>query len=408
MSMNSSANSASTEPSVVDIVAAARAFELHDPALQDDPYPFYAELRAHCPVARSEQNGGHYIVSCYDDVAAILQDAEGFSSSGVLIPEWTFPLGGLQIPLEIDGEDHRLYRVALASMFSPGRIARLEPLMRETAQRLLAELGAQGGGDLVGGYAAPLAAETFLHTFDLPREVLPELIRFKDLLIHGGTEGREALAMGTPAVLGLFGDLLDRRRAEGATGADVMSELLRARFGDRLLTDEEILNISVVLMLASLDTTSSALSNMLGFLVDHRDHRQQLIDDESLIPQAIEEMLRYEAISANGRLVTKEGMVRDTAVHPGDRVMVLFGSTGRDENRYENADEVDFQRQGIRHLGFGAGPHRCLGMHLARRTLKVAIEELNRVAPDYHLPAGEVPQRALGHVRGVITLSVRF
>jgi cytochrome P450 len=391
-----------------DILAAAARFDLHEPALQDDPYPLYAELRKRCPVARSEQNGGHYIASRYSDVAAILQDPERFSSRGVLIPEWTFPLGGLQIPLEIDGEDHRLYRVALASMFSPGRVGRLEPLMRETARRLLAELGAQGGGDVVRGYAAPLAAETFLHTFDLPSDVLSDLLRFKDLLIHGGSEGREALAMGTPAVLGLFGALLDQRRAEGVTGPDVMSELLRARFGNRPLTDEEILNISVVLMLASLDTTSSALSNMLGFLVDHPDHRQQLIDDESLIPHAIEELLRYEGISANGRLVTQTGKVRDTPVYPGDRVMVLFGSAGRDEERYADADHVDFHRQDIRHLSFGAGPHRCLGMHLARLTLKVAIEELNRAAPNFRLADGESPQRALGHVRGVITLNVRF
>jgi cytochrome P450 len=397
------------QPSPVDeVVAAAARFELHDPALQDDPYPFYAQLRKHCPVARSKQHGGHYIVSTYADVDAVLHDAERFSSRGVLIPEWTFPLGGLQIPLEIDGEDHRLYRVALASIFSPGRIARLEPLVRETARRLLEPLVEHGGGDLIQGYAAPLAAETFLHTFGLEADVLADLIRFKDLLIRGGSDNRDALAGDTPAILRIFVELLEKRRAEGATGPDVMSELLRAKFGDRPLSDQEVLNISVVLMLASLDTTSAALSNMLGYLVQHPEKRRELINDPAIIPNAIEELLRYEGISANGRLVTKPGQVGETPVAPGDRVMVLFGSAGRDEARYVNADEVDFRRQGIRHLTFGAGPHRCLGMHLARLTLRVALEELHRTAPNYQLADDHSIVRALGHVRGVIRLDVRF
>jgi cytochrome P450 len=399
--------SASSSPAD-EVVAAAARFELHDPALQDDPYPLFAELRKHCPVARSEQHGGHYIVSRHADIDAILHDAERFSSRGVLIPEWKFPLGGLQIPLEIDGEDHRLYRVALASIFSPGRMARLEPLVRETARRLVGTLVERGGGDFIQEYTAPLAAETFLHTFGLEAGVLPDLIRFKDLLIRGGSENRGALAGDTPAILRIFVDLLEKRRAEGGPGPDVMSELLRAKFGDRPLSDQEVLNISVVLMLASLDTTSAALSNMLGYLVEHPEKRRELIDDPAIIRNAVEELLRFEAISAQSRLVTKPGRVGETPVEAGDRVMMLFGSAGRDETRYPNADEVDFRRQEIRHLSFGAGPHRCLGMHLARLTLRVALEELHRIAPNYHLAGDDSIERALGHVRGVIRLNVRF
>lgn len=389
-------------------IRAAARFSVNDPALQDDPFPLFAEFRKRCPVAWCDEHGGHYIVSRYDDVLAILQDPERFSSRGLLIPDWEFPLGGKQIPLEIDGEAHRLYRVALADMFNPVRVNALEPLMRRTAQRLIGDLSANGGGDLMSEYATPLAAETFLHTFGLPAEVLPDLFRFKDLLVRGGAEGRAELANGTPAVVGLFSNLLEQRRAEGASGADLMSAMLRARFGDRPLTDDEILNISVVLMLASLDTTASGLANILAFLAENPVHRDQLVADESLIPNAIEELLRFEGLLSNGRLVTSEGMVGGTPVHPGDRVMVLFGSTGRDEARYDNPDEVDFTRQNIRHLGFGAGPHRCLGMHLARRTLKVAVEELHRAQPNYHLAENSKPQRTYGHVRGVLNLPVQF
>ena len=394
-----------TDQELSDVAA---NFDVHNPELQEDPHPLYAQLRARCPVARSDRNGGHYIVSRYDDMIGILQDPERFSSRGVLIPSWDFPLGGRQIPLEIDGEDHRMYRLAMAGLFGPGHINQLEPRMRDTARRLLAELSANGGGDMIAAYAGPLAAETFLHTFGLTPDVLPELLAYKNLLIHGGSTGREDLAAGTPSVVSLFTDLLERRKAEDATGPDVMSALLRARFGDRPLSDDEIVNISVVIMLASLDTTTAALGNMLAFLAEHPDHRRQLLDEPSLIPNAIEELLRYEGMASNGRLVTCPVTVHGTAMEPGDRVMMLYASAGRDQSRYEDPEVVDFRREAIRHLAFGAGPHRCLGMHLARRTLKVGIEELHAIAPDYALAPGVSPARALGHVRGILELQFRF
>jgi cytochrome P450 len=392
---------------MTEVEAYPAGFDVHNADLQEDPHPVYASLRAQCPVGYSNRNGGHYVVSRYADVFAILQDPERFSSAGVLIPSWEFPLGGRQIPLEIDGEPHRLYRLAMASMFGPAWVGRLEPRMRETARRLLADLAATGGGDVISRYATPHAAETFLHTFGLPPEVLPDLLAYKDLLIHGGGD-RDALAAETPALLTLFTDLLARRQTEGATGDDVMSELLRARFDGRPLTDDEVVNISVVIMLASLDTTASALGNILAFLVEHPGHRQQLLDDESLIPNAIEELLRYEGMISNGRLVTSPAEVNGTVMSPGDRVMLLYASTGRDENRYHEPETVDFHRRDIRHLAFGAGPHRCLGMHLARRSLRVAIEELHRAAPGYRLATGARPRRALGHVRGVLELDLRL
>ncbi|WP_076818893.1 cytochrome P450 [Pseudofrankia asymbiotica] len=402
--MTTQPSSEAAEP----IEAVAARFEVHDPALQHDPHPVYARLRAERPVAHSDMHGGHHILSRYDDVLAVLQDPARFSSSGVLIPSWEFPVGGPQIPLEIDGEDHRLYRVALASLFSPAQIAPLEPLMRTTARRLLAAISAKGGGEMISEYASPLAAETFLHTFDMTRDVLPDLLAYKDLLIRGGGERRDDLAAGSPAIVGLFQEQLERRRAEGATGPDAMSQLLRARFAGRPLTDDEIVNISVVIMLASLDTTSAALGNILAFLVNHPDHRRQLTQDPALIPGAVEELLRYEGMISNGRLVTEKATVGGVELSPGERVMLLYASTGRDERKYDDPETVQFERANIRHLTFGAGPHRCLGMHLARLTLRVGIEELHGVTTDYRLAPGSEPEWALGHVRGLLSLELTF
>jgi cytochrome P450 len=171
--------------------AKAARFELHDPAIQDDPYPLYRELREAFPIAWSEQHGGHWVVTSHEHAVSILQNPTQFSNAQVLIPNWEFPLGK-QLPLEADGEEHRLYRQALADLFNPRVVNGIEPLMRQTAAELAREFVARGGGDLYEEYIAPLISASFAHSFDLPTAVLPDLLRFKDLLVHGGSSSRSA------------------------------------------------------------------------------------------------------------------------------------------------------------------------------------------------------------------------
>jgi cytochrome P450 len=378
----------------------AAKFELHDPAIQEDPYPLYRVLQEACPVAWSQQHGGHWVITSHEIASAVFEDPDTFSNVQALIPNWEFPLGR-QIPVEIDGEPHRLYRVALSSLFNPRMVNGIEPLMRASARRHALAFRERGHGDLVADYIVGVTSETFLHTFDLPVEVLPEMLDFKDRLIHGGSSGRAALKAGEQAVVGFFGQILADRRAAGAAGDDVMSHLLRARYGDRPLADEEIVNIAVVLMLASLDTTTATMSNAFGYLTEHPDRRRLLVDDPGLVPGAVEELLRYEGVTGTTRTATRDAVLGGQQIHAGDKVMMVIGATGRDPRRYTDPDEVSFDRAGIRHLTFGVGPHRCLGMHLARRTMVVGIQEFHALNPQYAVTPGERIERVVGHVRSV-------
>ena len=381
----------------------AAGFELHDPQLQDNPYPLYATLREACPIARSDRHGGHWVITSYELACSVFQDSDTFSNSQALIPDWEFPLGR-QIPVEIDGEPHRLYRLALSSLFNPRMVNGIEPLMRDSARRHALAFREHGGGDLVSDYIVPVTSETFLHTFDLPVEVLADMLDFKDLLIHGGGGARSELKVGEQAIVDFFGRVLQQRRSSGAGGDDVMSHLLRARYGDRPLTDEEVVNIAVVLMLASLDTTAATMGNAFVYLAEHPEHRQQLADNPEQVPSAVEELLRYEGVTGTTRTATRDTEIGGARIRAGDKIMMVIGATGRDPRAYDQPDEVRFDRQGIRHLTFGIGPHRCLGMHLARRTMTVGIQEFHRVSPLYRITPGERPERVVGHVRSVSRL----
>jgi cytochrome P450 len=378
-------------------------FDVNDPDLQDDPYPFYAEVRQKCPIAHVRANGGHVLVTRYQDVKTITSDPARFSNGQVLIPDWEFPLGE-QLPLSVDGEDHRLYRRALADLFSPAAVMRIEPRIKATAARLAADIAAKGGGEFMSEFAGPLASETFIAMFDVSPDVLPDLLHFKELLVHGGHEGRSDLKNEEAALVGFFADLRERRRAEGARGPDVMSGLLNTDFGDRKLTDDEIVNISIVLMLASLDTTSAALGNAFVWLAGHPDRRQELIDDSSLITNAVEEFLRLEGVTGTVRVVVEDTELSGFPLRKGELIMMMMGAANRDPEAFSDPDEVDFRRRPIRHMTFSAGPHRCLGMHLARRTMRAGIEEFHRAVPRYAVAPGTTPERVLGHVRGVRSL----
>ena len=206
------------------------------------------------------------------------------------------------------------------------------------------------------------------------------------------------------AASAIFREVITERRASGAIGDDVVSELVRARVGARPLTDDELVNILSLLTAASLDTTASALANMVAWLCENPAARDLLVNEPDRLPAAIEELLRWDQMTLNGRLVRQEVTLHGVTLRPGDRVMMLNAAAGRDPRVFDDPELVDFEREGNRHLAFGAGPHRCLGVHLARTALRIALEEWHRAAPRYSLRPGSQPTRRLKQLRAVIAL----
>jgi cytochrome P450 len=376
-------------------------FHVFDPDIQADPFPLYNEIRERCPVGRSEQHGGHWIVSRYEDVEAVMRNWQDFSSRQVLIPHFEH-FYGEQIPLELDPPEHTKFRQALSPLFGPPRIKRIEPLILETAERLVGEIAARDSFEVMSSFANPLPSETFLHSFDIPATRIDELLGFKERLIrHGPQEGDPDFAQKRSEILSFFTDLIEQRRAEGASGDDVISELLRAEVDGRPWTDEEIVNAAVVLMLASLDTTSSALGLMISHLAERPELRARIVAEPAIIPAAIEEFMRWEHLLHNGRVLTRDLEIRGVQMKAGERIMMLFGAAQRDPRMYDDPEAIDFDRVGLKHMAFGVGPHRCLGNHLARATLRIALEEFHAAIPNYSVKPGTEPARRETYVRGV-------
>jgi cytochrome P450 len=387
-----------------------RAFDLYDPSLQSEPlFDFFNEIRESVPLARTEAAGGIWIVSRHTDALFVLQHPEIFSSRSPMFPyvsESTSIPVSTSIPFTMDPPDHGKYRHLLAPMFAPVRAAEMEPLIRQTARELAEKAGSAAVCDFIEDFGRPVPSRVFLDSFDIPAERLPEMTEIAEASnsMPEDEDGMRRQAQARKELDEYFADLVAERRGSGGAGRDVISWLIRSEVDGRPLTDQEIVNILGLLMEASLDTTTSALANMVAYLATHPAQRDRLVAEPRLIPGCVEELLRFEPMVFQGRVVTQRVEIHGTTLEPGDRVMVLFAAANHDPRAFSNPDSIDFERHDNRHLTFGAGPHRCLGLHLARATLRIALEEWHRAVPIYSVEPGTEVKRRLTVVSAVTSL----
>jgi cytochrome P450 len=386
-----------------------RDFDVHDPAMADDPYLTYARLRQSCPVGRSDKHGGFWILSKYEDIAEVCRQPEIFSSNPAAIPA-NMGQARPMVPLEADPPDHTRYRRILAPVFSPGGAAKLEGEIRRAVTMLIDGFIERGSCDLIGDFSAQLPPIVFLQFMQWPMEDAPKFLEWTDRIIRGDEGSVDDAGIRERAGTELYGYFAQMMAARAENREDdFVSYLMSASFGgERPLTQFEVLDIVFNFLIAGLDTTNAALGNAFSYLATRPDQRDRLVADPSSIPTAIEEFLRWDSLLATGRTVTQDVTVGDTRMRKGDRVMILFGSAGRDEDVFDRADEVVLDRDPNRHFGFGHGPHRCPGSHLARVELRVAFEELHRRIPDYELAPDGIVRRHLGHIKGVDALPLVF
>lgn len=382
--------------------------DIDDPETADDPYPLYHELRATCPVGRSEFRGGFWYLSDYEFVRAAFRTPELMSSAQVRVPYIEDP-NGKEIPLQLDGAEHAKWRSILDPLFSLRRVENHRDVIRAQAVELLEDFVAAGEGDIVQSFTIPYPSRIFCLLMGLPAKRLDQYLSWnRDLSKGTSMTDREAAVAGFVAakesVRQVFAELKEERLRDGFRD-DVVSALLQSEVDGRLITDDEYHNICVLLFIAGLETVTATLGNFMWFLAAHPDHRRRLVADPSLVPSAVEELLRFESIVNPGRVVaTDTTRFGDQPLRAGDRVVLLTGSAGRDEKIFENPDEVDFERSPNRHLAFGGGPHRCLGSHLARLELRTALEEVCRLLPEFHVTPGARPVRGLGQQKSMETL----
>jgi cytochrome P450 len=290
-------------------------------------------------------------------------------------------------------------------------MAKLEPQISAQVNELIDTFEHRGSCDFTNEFAIPLPSAIFLRLFGLPLAELPQLLEFNERTQRpAGKTADEHLAnraANARDVYRYFEAVITERRRE-APRDDLLSKLLTTEVEGVRLSDDEVVDISFLMILAGLDTITDTLTCSFKFLAEHPAHRQRIVDDPTIIPAAVEELLRWETpVMTIIRVAHADDEIEGCPVKHGDFVLACLGSANTDEKEFENPDEVIFERNPNRHIAFGGGIHRCLGSHLARQELRVALREWHRRLPQYDLPVGFVPQYSDG-LRSVRNLTLLF
>jgi cytochrome P450 len=330
----------------------------------------------------------------YDDIATVTKRRDVHSMDPDAIGAIANALGAGRplIPLMLDGDDHTKYRKLLDPLFAPKHIARLEPIVRELAESLIDAFAGDGQVDFYEAFCEPLPSQIFLRQLGLPLEDAPFLMWVKDGPIRP-TDDEHRTTAGPKLLEYLYAEL-ERRDASGEPGDDLIGGFLTAEVDGQRLTHDDVVDITFLLVLAGLDTVTSSLSCMVDWLARNPAARDALVADPSGLPAAIEELMRVQTpVVMGSRHAVADFEVNGVQVKAGDELHVMWAAANMDPEVFDDPTRVDFQRPNNRHIAFASGFHRCLGSHLARLELRVALDTLHRRIPDYRPD----PERATGY-----------
>jgi cytochrome P450 len=411
-----SAPTAERPPEEVPVPAHVPADLVHrvdhhnDAVVKADPIGFMDELRERHRVFYSPVYEGFWAVTRYEDQRAVLQQPDLFSSSPVGLPGGPGYGGHKLLPIELDPPEHSKYRALLNPVFAPRRIREIEDSARRISNELIDQILESGESefDFITAYAEIFPTRIFVDMMGLPMERYKEFLQWNNALLHSAQigPGLEEKRQAGVAINQYLTDLIEERKK--SLGDDLVSVLIESRLDGDRLTDDEILRTVFLLFMAGLDTVMSGHSWLWWHLARNPQHRHQITDDPSVIPTAIEELLRYYAFANDVRTVRSDLEFAGVQMRKGDRVWLHAGSAGRDPREFPNAHLVDLRRSPNRHLAFSAGPHRCAGSHLARLELRVTLEEWHKRIPNYRIPQGATVNMHGGGVSGLDTLPLEI
>ena len=378
--------------------------ELMNPEVARNPQPIYSMLQESSPVFRLDGVG--VIVCSRSGVDEVLSNPDAFSS-GVSAHDLKTkrPL----IPLQVDPPDHRKYRKILDRLFAPQRMKLLEDSTTQLVNDLIDRFMDDREIDFSKQFSTPFPSQVFLGIFGLPMAELPRFLKMKDGVIRPdqvvghefGHPDTEAHQQQTADSIYTYFDHVIAQRRTGDTREDLISHFLHREADGTRLSDEEILDICFLFLIAGLDTVTASLDCFFGYLCDHPDARRKMADDPEAIPSMVEELLRWETpVMGCARVATRDLEIGDFAIGEGEQVMALLGAANMDHSEYSDAETLVWKRDVNRHLAFGGGIHRCLGSHLARLELRVALREWHRRIPEYSVKRGVV----LNYTAGIRTL----
>jgi pimeloyl-[acyl-carrier protein] synthase len=398
----------------------APIFNPFDPVTRADPYPSYRRLREEDPVHRSSL--GIWVLSRYADIEPILRDPR-FSSD--LRNAKEFPLMAnvpdvderlerrSKVMLFMDPPDHTRLRGLVNKAFTPRTVDRLRPRAQQIVDEILGRFEGGGGMDLIGDLAYPLPVIVIAEMLGIPaedrdtfRQWSTDMARSLDPLLPPEVMGQ--IERSGEAFMEYFGKLIAERRAH--PGDDLLSALVAAEEAGDRLSEEELLATCILLLVAGHETTMNLIGNGMLALLREPSQLERLRSTPDLIPNAIEEMLRFDGtVQLTGRTATQDTDVAGTTIGAGEISILLIGSANHDPARFDDPDRLDIGRQDVRHLGLGGGAHYCLGAPLARMEAAVAFAALfRRLPPSLHLASEKLEWRDNIVLRGLRSLPLAW
>jgi len=383
-------------------------FDLDDPNFNEQFDETLNFMVRKCPVVHSKVGRGYYLINTQDDVRAAAQNWQTFSSAKGYMPNRPEGLPFL-MPEESDPPMHTRWRRVLNPHLSPKVCAVLDEPVRNDVNALIDQFIDRGECEFITEFGALLPGWAFF------KNVLGVPIDDLAMLVNGVEEGTFAADLDERArnfadVFSYLDKHLKWRTTQPPRGDLIDTILAGVTYEDGTESPwEHKVSILVDLTFGGIATTTFVLGSAIHHLATHPELRQQLIDDPSLIENAIEEYARFfPPVVALGRTATKDVEVSGTQIKEGEFVMLTYACASRDPRHMEDPDKIDFRRQGIPHSTFGVGPHRCIGSNLARIELSASLEEWLKRIPHFRLKEGTVPTYVTGYLRSMRTLHLEW
>jgi len=360
-------------------------YDIFEPSFVANPYPGYSEIReSECPIARTERYQGSWLPTRYEDVVALAQEYEIFTSRGILVMppppgQAEGAYGGVAAPpITSDPPDHHWHRRLILPVFAPQAVAKYEQSTRDLCNALIDEFI-----DM---------EETFTGWV---RGVLENMTDME-------LRKRSRLAI----IEYFLAQVEDRKKNPREN--DLISELMNTEVEGKKVPIEYVLGVCNLMLVAGIDTTWSAIGSVMWHMAQHPEHRKQLRENDDLWPTAIEELLRVYAPVTMARIVDRDIEFQGCPMKAGDRVLMAFPAANRDPRQFENPDEVILDREHNRHVAFGSGIHRCAGSNLARLEVRVALQTWLERIPEFELVDPATVTWAGGQVHGPRSCMVKF
>lgn len=371
---------------------------------EEDPFYTWKRIqRDYPPLFWTPYNNGHWVLTRARDILAVQEEAVLFSTRGMLIPNIPRPYPAP--PLDFDPPEHAAWRMLLSPAFSPKVVKEIEDELRAIVRGIVAEIKPRGECEFVRDVAGNLPVVAFLRMMDLPLEDGEQLAAPVDVIVSTNdpdklTEARLKLKSYVEAVVA-------ERQLQPRD--DLISKLLASKVGGHQVPQDHVVGMVALALNGGLDTTKNLLSHCCRFLAMHPGHVWQLRERPELVPIAVEELVRRHAIANTGRLVTSDCEVRGVLLKAGDQIVGVNTLANLDDETVPDPMGVDFGRQTpIPVATFGNGPHRCPGNILARRELRVWLEEWLAAIPEFELNPDRPPEMTIGANNRVVSLPLRW